>query len=254
MLRQGAGLTTLQGVFDNLDYAQKMLGRLQLKYAQANFTPGKVQRIIEQDPAPQFYNKAFGIYDAAVEEGLNTTTQRQMQFAQLLQLKEAGIPIPDETIIESMTVQNKKQLIDTIKASKEQEAQMQQMQIEAAVREQMAKTELAQARAKADTGLGYERMSRIQENQALAEERRAKAVSDENQAMLNMVRTLKEIDAGDLEHVEKAMSIMKLIKEMENPEVLNSSGKANLTGRSSNSKPKAKPIKPKPSSKPKAVK
>ena len=251
MLRQGAGLTTLQGVFDNLDYAQKMLGRLQLKYAQSNFTPGKVKRIIEQDPAPQFYNKAFGIYDAAVEEGLNTTTQRQMQFAQLLQLKEIGVPIPDEVIIESMTVQNKKQLIDTIKASKEQESQMQQMQIEAAVREQMAKTELAQARAKADTGLGYERMSRIEENRALAEERRAKAVSDENQAMLNMVKTLKEIDSGDLEHVEKAMGILKIIKEMENPE---QAVRAVSSRPASSAKKPAKKITPKPTPKPKAVK
>lgn len=215
MLRQGAGLTTLQGVFDNLDYAQKLLGRLRLKLIQANFTPGKVKRIIEQEPAPQFYNKAFGIYDAAVEEGLNTTTQRQMQFAQLLQLREAGIAIPDETILESMTIQNKKQLIDQVKANQQQQSQVQQMQIDAAVQEQMAKTELAQARAKADTGLGYERMSRIEENKALAEERRAKAVSDENLAMLNMVKALKELDAADLQHVEQAVRIMQIIKGQE---------------------------------------
>jgi hypothetical protein len=215
MLRQGAGLTTLQGVFDNLDYAQKMLGRLRLKLIQTNFTPGKVKRIVEQEPMPQFYNKAFGIYDAAVEEGLNTTTQRQMQFAQLLQLKEAGIAIPDETILEAMTVQNKKQLIDAVKSNQEQQAKSQEMQIQAAVQEQMARTELAQARAKADTGLGYERMSRIDENKALAEERRAKAVSDENLAMLNMVKALKEIDSADLEHVEKAISLMHIIKAQE---------------------------------------
>jgi hypothetical protein len=215
MLRQGAGLTTLQGVFDNLDYAQKMLGRLRLKLIQTNFTPGKVKRIIEQEPAPQFYNKAFGIYDAAVEEGLNTTTQRQMQFAQLLQLKEAGIAIPDETILEAMTVQNKKQLIEAVKANQEQQSKSQEMQIQAAVQEQMARTELAQARAKADTGLGYERMSRIEENQALAVERRAKAVSDENLSMLNMVKALKEIDSADMEHVEKAITLMHAIKAQE---------------------------------------
>jgi DNA-binding transcriptional MerR regulator len=37
MLRQGAGLTTLQGLFDSLDYAQKQLGRLRIKLIQANF-------------------------------------------------------------------------------------------------------------------------------------------------------------------------------------------------------------------------
>jgi len=222
MLRQGAGLTTLQGVFDNLDFAQKMLGRLRLKLIQSNFTPGKVKRIIEQDPMPQFYNKAFGVYDAAVEEGLNTTTQRQMQFAQLLQLREAGVPIPDETILEAMTLQNKKQLIDTVKASKEQEAQMQQMQLQSAVNKEQAETELAQARAKADTGLGYERMSRIEENKALAEERRAAAISDENLAMLNMVKAIKEIDTIDIDAVHKVLQMMQVIKGQEQPSGQNS--------------------------------
>ena len=111
--------------------------------------------------------------------------------------------------------QNKKQLIDAVKANQEQQAKSQEMQIQAAVQEQMARTELAQARAKADTGLGYERMSRIDENKALAEERRAKAVSDENLAMLNMVKALKEIDSADLEHVEKAISLMHIIKAQE---------------------------------------
>lgn len=215
MLRQGAGLTTLQGVFDNLDYAQKMLGRLRLKLIQANFTPGKVKRIIEEEPMPQFYNKAFGIYDAAVEEGLNTTTQKQMQFAQLIQLKELGMPIPDEAIIECMTVQNKKKLIDSMQSTAEKQAQIEEMQIQSAINKEKAETDLAEARTKADTGLGYERMSRIEENKALAVERRAKAVSDENQAILNMVKTLKEIDTGDLEHVSKAMEILNLIKNQE---------------------------------------
>ena len=215
MLRQGAGLTTLQGVFDNLDFAQKMLGRLRLKLIQSNFTPGKVKRIIEADPMPQFYNKAFGIYDAAVEEGLNTTTQRQMQFAQLMQLKEVGIAIPDEVILESMTIQNKKQLIDTVKAAQEKQAQMEEMQLQAAVREQHSRAENADALAKANTGLGYERMSRIAENQALAEERRAKAISDENLAVLNMVKAIKEVDSMDIDSIHKVVQMLQIIKAQE---------------------------------------
>ena len=56
MLRQGAGLTTLQILFDQLDLSQKLLGRLLLHTMQANFTPGKVKRIIgEEGPSPEFY-------------------------------------------------------------------------------------------------------------------------------------------------------------------------------------------------------
>jgi hypothetical protein len=51
MLRQGAGLTTLQVLFDNLDRSQKMLGDMQIELIQANWTPGKVQRILDEEPS-----------------------------------------------------------------------------------------------------------------------------------------------------------------------------------------------------------
>jgi len=110
MLRQGAGLTTLQVLFDNLDRSQKLLGKLMIDIIQSNFTPGKIKRIIEDEPSPQFYNKAFGKYDCSVEEGLNTITQKQMQFAQMLELREAGVQISDQDLLEAATLQNKKKL------------------------------------------------------------------------------------------------------------------------------------------------
>ena len=212
MLRQGAGLTTLQGVFDNLDFAQKMLGRLRLKLIQANFTPGKVKRIIEQEPMPQFYNKAFGKYDGAVEEGLNTTTQRQMQLAQLMQAREMGIAIPDESILDAMTIQNKKELIELVKQNKEQESQMQEMQLQAAIQEQNSRAENSAALAKANIGLGYERMSRIAENQSLAEERQSKAKADDTLSTLNAVKAIKELETMDLDAIHKAVTLLQMLK------------------------------------------
>jgi hypothetical protein len=190
-----------------------MLGKIMIDIIQANFTPGKIQKIIQAQPAPQFYNKAFGRYDAAIEEGLNTTTQRQMQFAQLLQLKELGVPIPDESLIESSTLQEKNKLIEALQQQKQQMQQQQQMQLEAQMKEQEARTNLAHARAQADQGLGIERISRVQENQALAVERRAAAVRDEETGLLNLVKALKEIDTVDLEHVEKLMALSGIIKQ-----------------------------------------
>ncbi len=208
MLRQGAGLTTLQVLFDNLDRAQKLLGKLLIDLIQANFTPGKVKKILEGDePAPQFYNKAFGKYDADVEEGLNTGTQKQMYFAQLLQLREAGVPIPSDVLLEAATIQNKKKLVDSIRQSEQQQAQMQQAQAQAAMQQQQAQTELAQARAVADRGLGLERVSRVQENQALAVERRAEAERDHTTAVLNLAKALKEIDSVDIDNITKLVTL-----------------------------------------------
>lgn len=207
MLRQGAGLTTLQGLFDNLDHAQKLLGKLMIDVIQTNFTPGKVQKILEgQHPTDQFYHKAFGKYHASVEEGLNTSTQKQMQFAQLLQLRQVGVPIPNEQLLEAATIQNKKELIESVQAAAQQQQQM-------AVQQAQAQTELTQARAAADRGLGIERLSRVQENQALAQERRAAAVKDEEQALLNLVKAIKEIDAIDIAQFEKLIELSKMMKE-----------------------------------------
>lgn len=213
MLRQGAGLTTLQILFDHLDRSQKILGKIILEVIQANFTPGKVKKILEgEEPQPQFYNKAFGKYDAVVEEGLNTSTQKQMQFAQLLQLREAGVPIPDDVLLDAATIVNKKDLIDAVKRNQEQQAQLQQAQFQASMQEQQARTELAQARAVADKGLGIERVSRVQENRALAEERRAEAVKDQEMALLNFAKAIKELEGVDFDHIQKALTLARMLE------------------------------------------
>lgn len=213
MLRQHGGLTTLQSLFDQLDRSQKLLGQVMIEIIQTNWAPGKVQKILEgEQPSPQFYNKAFGKYHAAIEEGLNTTTQKQMQFAQMLQLIQAGVPIPPGELIEAATIQNKDRIIKSMEKAQQQQQQMQQVQVQAAMQEQQARTELARARAIADRGLGIERVSRVQENRALAEERRAAAVKDEQMGILNLVRALKEIDSVDLEQLEKLLTLQRISK------------------------------------------
>lgn len=219
MLRQGAGLTTLQGLFDQLDNSQKLLGEIILKLVQTNFTPGKVKKILNgKEPAPQFYNKAFGRYGAAIEEGLNTTTQKQMQFAQLLHLREIGLPIPDNVLVDSATLQNKKELKEALMQASQQQQQVQQVQLQSQIQEQQARTNLANARAVADKGLGMERISRIQENQALVGERKAEAEKDRQLALLHMAEALKELEEVDLRQLEKLISLSKMVKEMESPQ------------------------------------
>jgi len=213
MLRQGAGLTTLQILFDRLDRSQKLLGKIILDVVQNNFTPGKVKRIIEEEPSPQFYNKAFGTYDASVEEGLNTATQKQMQFAQLMQMREAGIQIPDEVLLEASTVQNKKKLTDAVMQQQQQQAQMQQMQMQAQMEQLQAQTELAKARAVADRGLGLERASRVEENEAFATERYAEAQKDNAMADLNIVRALKEVEEVDIRQLEKLIQLSQIMTQ-----------------------------------------
>lgn len=212
MLRQSSGLVTLQTLFDQLDLAQKHLGKIILDVIQNNFTPGKVQKIIEEEPTPQFYNKAFGRYGCAVEEGLNTTTQKQMQFAQMLQLHEAGVPISATDLLEASTLQGKKKIIENTVKMQQVQQQMQQMQLQMGVQEQQAKVGVLKARAQADQGLGMERISRISENEALATERKAAAGRDEESALLNFVKALKEMESMDINHLEKLIILHNNLK------------------------------------------
>lgn len=216
MLRQGAALTTLQPLFDQLDRSQKLLYKIILDVVQTNFMPGKVKKILEgQEPAPQFYNKAFGRYDIAIEDGLNTSTQRQMQFAQLVHLKEVGVPIPDDLLLEASTLQDKKKLVEAVARNAQAQQQAQQAQLQSAMREEEARTNLAYARAEADRGLGHERTSRVIENIESAKERKAAAVKDEEVALLNLVKALKEIDSIDIDQVEKYLTLANMLKEKE---------------------------------------
>lgn len=220
MLRQGAGLTTLQILFDQLDRSQKNLGKIMIDLIQANFTPGKVKKILEgAQPTAQFYNKAFGRYDAVVEEGLNTSTQKQMQFAQMLQLREAGVPITTADLLESATIQGKKTIIENAQKQEQQAAQMQQQQAEVAMQVQQSQIKLAEARSVADQGLGYERVSRVEENRALAIQKLSEANKNDEQALLEKLKILKELDDMDLGHIEKLINMANMLKAHEQESV-----------------------------------
>ncbi len=224
-LRQGAGLTTLQPIFDRLDYSQNLLGEVVMKIVRNNYVPGKVKNLLEgEEPAPLFYNKAFGKYHAMVELGFNTESQKQMQFAQLMQLREMGVQIPDSALLDAATIQNKDKIIQQMQQQQQQTSQMQMAQFQGSMQEQQARTQLAQARSIADQGLGVERFSRVDENKALAEERRAAAIKDDQMALLNFAKAIKEIQNIDIDQLHKIVSLHKMMdagevdREQKNPQ------------------------------------
>jgi len=212
MLRQGAGLTTLQVLFDHLDEGLKVLGNLEVDMIQSNFTPAKVSRIIEEEPSQQFYNKSFQKYDAVVVEGSDTPTQKMNAFKQALYLRETGVPIPTDFLLEMSTLQNKSKVVEQIQQQEQQQAQMQQMRMQLEMQELEARAKLAEARAYADHGLGAERFTRIPENRALAVERLAEAQKDRDLGALHKVEAAKTLTEMDLNNLQKALEIIEKIK------------------------------------------
>lgn len=222
MLRQGAGLTTLQILFDQLDNAQKLLGRISIDLIQANFSPGKIARIIGEKPSAQFYNKAFGKYDAAIEEGVNTSTQRQLKFSSLLQfvesLKAIQVPVPPEVIkqlYEVSPVDNIEEVMESIAQQEKQQRELSVMQMQISIEEQKAKIKDLEAKAEANMGLGLERASRVQENRALAIERLSESEKDKELGTLHKIEAMKELESMDLAHLEKLLQLNEYIKNSE---------------------------------------
>ena len=223
ILRHGAGLTTLQPLFDNLDFAQKILGERLIEIVQNNYTPGKVARIIGEQPSEQFYNQTFQRYNCVVEEGLNTPTQRQMQAKQLFDLKQMGAPISWSLIIDSAPLQNKDDLLADIRKQEEQAQQMQQQQMGAQMELLKAQISDLQGKTTANKGLGIERISRVEENRALAIERIAEAKKDNAAKDLDYVKAVKELTTVDLDQLLKGVSLLQALRTPEPEQTQNNS-------------------------------
>ena len=215
MLRQGAGLTTLQVLFDQLESTQKQLGGLFVEVIQKNYSVGKVARILGEEPVQEFKDKTWLNYDIRIEEGVNTSTQRQMAFKQMLHLRELGIPVPTETLLDLATVQDKDKLMAAVQQTEQQQNQMQMMEMEQKLKVMNAQIESMEAKALSDRLLGVERLSRTNENQMLAENRASEAVENMADARLTRAKTLKELQDIDLNQIQKMIELSKALESLQ---------------------------------------
>lgn len=218
MLRQGAGLTTLQILFDQLDISQKIAGQVVLESIQKNWKKGKVKRILGEEPTPQFFNNGFAKYDCVIEEGVNTATQRQMAFLQHLHLRELGIPVPSEDLIDLASVQDADKLKEKIMQAEQQQAQMEQQkqQVEMAlVQKQIEKTD---AESLAMSGYGLKHMADIRKIDSEIIENRSQAIERVEQAKLDKVKAITEIADMELDQIQRMIDLYNAIEVNETGE------------------------------------
>jgi len=208
-LRQGAGITVLQDLFDNYRLAQKLVGNKMMAAVQANFSSGKVARIINEEPTPEFSDKSFGVYDAVVQEAMETPTQRALAYTQLLQARQIGIPIPDSVIIDFMPLQDK----DALRTAMDQEAEKQQLVQQQQLEDQARLRELQRAKVFSDVGLGVERIARAEADRGLAVERVSELQENNSMAVLNRVKAVKEIESMDDARLIRLLDFFKSLEQ-----------------------------------------
>lgn len=213
MLRQGAGLTTLQILFDQLDDTQKQAGQLTLKLIHKNFTGNKVAKILGRPASPEFDNKLFPKYNCNVEEGVLTLSQKQMQFQQYVQLQELGIQVPPHLLVKSSQIQDKKDLTDSLQQQAQQQQEQEQAQFQQQMQAQQVTMDSIAAKSESDRALAQERINKISLDAAVSAERIERSNEERDNATLARVKTLKELEDMDLSHIERLIEMLHRIEE-----------------------------------------
>jgi len=212
MLRQGAALTNLQDVFDNLRHSQKNLSMLALKLIQ-QWTPEKVQRIINEEPTQEFYNKEFTKYDCVIQEGLLTETQRQQFFRQMVDLANLGETMPPGLLAKAAPIQGKSEYYEEM--AKFQQQQAQEAQRQQAIQDELlqAQKELATSQALQQVAGAKERFTRSVANMGLEDERASEAIQNRTQAVLDQARAIKELESVDISMASQELQLAALLRE-----------------------------------------
>lgn len=212
MLRQGAGLTTLQTIFDKLDYSQRLYGKIRLEAIRKNFSKGKIKNILGREVDPRFFLNHSQKYSIAVEEGNYSTTQKQMELQQLLHFKQLGMSIPDKSIMRAAFITNKRQLIQDMEEQMQQQMQQAQAQSEQQEKMDNAKIMGMFAKAKADMAREQEIIASANEKFAKIQDIKADATYKSSKADLELVKTMIELEDMDLKNLRDNLELAEYIK------------------------------------------
>jgi len=212
MLRQGAGLTTLQTIFDKLDYSQRLYGKIRLQAIRKNFSKGKIRNILGHDADPRFWSSHSQKYAIAVEEGNYSTTQRQMELQQLLHFKELGMPIADKSILRAAFISDKQQVIKDMEEVTQQQAQQAQQEAQQSQQMDQAKIMGIMAKAKTDMAREQDLLASSSERMAKVQDLFADAEYKSSKADLEMVKTMIELEDMDLANFRSNLELAEYIK------------------------------------------
>lgn len=205
MLRQGAGLTTLQTIFDKLDYTQRLYGKIRLQAIRKNFSKGKIRNILGHDADPRFWTSHSQKYSITVEEGNYSATQKQMELQQLLDFKGLGMNIPDKSIMRAAFITNKKQLMQEIDEVNQQQAQMQQQQMQQQAQVDQVKSQETLTKAQLNIASAQEKYAKMDSEEASAEHKRT-------EADLNLVKLMIELEDMDFNNLKSNFELAQAIK------------------------------------------
>ena len=201
-VRIAQGLRSNRKIFDNVEISQEILGGLVLKAIQNNYPSGKVKRILGEEPTGQFYEKDFEQYDAILEEGVRSKSQRDAYYSELVNLKREGIvDVPQEEITRMLPISGASDLREAIK--KQQEASQAQVQKQQLLQEEVIKASIDEKKS-----LSKERFTRADANEGLNIERKSEAIQNEAMAVLDRAKAITEISKMESDRLIQVISFL----------------------------------------------
>ena len=210
MLRQGAGLTTLQKYFDQADESQRRCGNIIIEMIQHFWSYGKIKQVIGEEPTQEFDNKAFFKYGAKIVQGVLTETQEQLELAQLFELQQRfGDIFPPEEILDAMTIQNKDRIKEKMAATQKAQQEQQQKQSEAQMQQMQVEMQAKISESMSKEALGQERKAKIVTDVAVAEDKLKRAQTEDTASLLNIIKAIKELEGMDLAHLAQKLEILQ---------------------------------------------
>lgn len=220
MVRQGAGLTMLQRVFDQLDSSQKILGEKMLTCLQNNWKEGKFYDVVGEEVDPMIKNKVFSKFNIVVDEVAFTDSQKRLQFQQLVQLAQF-VDIPPKLFIDNSPLVDKKQLKEALAeqqmAQNEQSAMQQQLQMQ----RQIIENQNLQAEVESKKSITAERISKIGLDQASMQEKAAQANQNKARANLDLIEAALKLQSLDLANKKVILDLIERLQSGEDIQVEN---------------------------------
>lgn len=211
-VRIAQGLRGNRKIFDNVETSQQILGGLVMQVIQNHYPPGKVKRILAEEPTEQFYEKEFEQYDAVIKEGVRSKSQKDAYYYELVNLKRDGIvDVPQSEIVKALSMAGLSDLEEAMEKQDQMLAQKaaQAQQIDA------LKMQVLAATKEEKLGLAQERRSRVVSNLSLKDERESEAQQNIAQAALDRARAITEIAHLNEERVLKVLEFVNQLEQQE---------------------------------------
>ena len=207
-IRQDAGLTTLQKLFDTMDLSQAYAGQLHWEIIQKNYTYGKIKQILQEQPTNEFKDKSFQKYNSVVSDAPLTATTRQLAFREKYTLWKDGLPIPMEDLIADLTIQDKDKMLAKMQKQQQQQQQMEQQAAMLQMENQRIVNDSLQSKAMSDRSLAHEREGKLQLEKASIITKLDEGQAAKARATLDTIKAANEMQEMNVNNFDKVIRLI----------------------------------------------